>query len=81
MVKPLTNFDLDYIFKDWKDYGGCFSAHSKIKWKNGCFYILNLDPPQNEGSHWVLLDLTDKNTNMYYDSYSVYPPKEIENYL
>ena len=71
------------FFQDrgWSDYGGCYSVHSKIKWKNGAFYILNLDEPEDEGTHWTLLDLTDKKTNMYYDSYALFIPEEIEKFL
>lgn len=81
MVKTLTNFMIDDIFSKWTDYGGCYSVHSKIKWKNEKFYILNLDEPEDEGTHWVLLDLTDDKTNMFFDSYALFIPKEIERFL
>jgi hypothetical protein len=83
MVKTLTNLVIDNIFRDWDDYGGCFSVHqvNNKRCKNGEFYILNLDEPEDQGTHWVLLDMTDERTNMYYDSYALFIPSEIEKFL
>jgi hypothetical protein len=44
--------------------------------------IFNLDPHYKGGSHWVglFIDLR-KNSIYYFDSYGMFPPKEIEHYM
>ena len=47
--------------------------------------IVNLDddgnnPPGNSGTHWVAY-LIDSNRKLYFDSYGLEPPNEIERYL
>ena len=47
--------------------------------------IVNLDddgnnPPGNFGTHWVAY-LIDSNRKLYFDSYGLEPPNEIERYL
>jgi len=76
--------DFDYKFSD----NNCVSNEicgidteelltKKDKHKIGI--IFNLDKHNESGSHWTALytDL-DKGTSYYFDSYGVYPPKEVE---
>ena len=84
MVLPsMSNIEMNELFKNIKEYGGCFSAHevNKKTVKDGKFYILNLDYPENEGSHWVLLSLIDPKVNIFYDSFSSPPPQKVYEYL
>ena len=82
-MRQLTNYDFNKLFKDWKDYGGCFSKDyvSITKTKDRYFYVLNMDNKNGDGTHWILLDLTDKNTNLYYDSFGGYLPQKVEKLL
>lgn len=48
----------------------------KKPWKKECG-ILNLD--DDKGTHWVAWYKCDK--NLYFDSYGIQPPKELEKYL
>lgn len=82
-MRQLSNYDFNKLFKDWKTYGGCFSKDyvSRTKTKDGYFYVLNLDYKDGFGTHWCLLDLTDNNTNLYYDSFGGFLPKKIEKLL
>lgn len=45
-------------------------------------FVFNLDPHDKPGSHWVSMyaDL-EKMEVYYYDSYGIYPPKEVENLM
>ena len=44
--------------------------------------IFNLDPHDKPGSHWVALYCDLNKMELYYfDSYGVYPPKEVENLM
>jgi hypothetical protein len=40
-----------------------------------------MDAVGNEGTHWCLLSLVDKDYNMYYDSFSVPPPEQVLKFL
>jgi hypothetical protein len=82
-MRQLTNYDFNKLFKDWETYGGCFSKDyvSRTKTKDGYFYVLNMDDKDGNGTHWILLDLSDKNTNLYYDSFGGYLPQKVEKLL
>ena len=44
--------------------------------------VINLDPHDKPGSHWVALYFDLKKMEIYYfDSYGIYPPKEVENLM
>ena len=40
-----------------------------------------MDHPSGEGSHWVLLDLTDKDCGKYYDSFGLPAPEQVVRYM
>ena len=82
-LRELNNQQIDEYYKNESRYGGCFSASdiNKIGKGEQRFYILNLDKPSGLGSHWVSLDLTDKECGRYYDSYSLSPPEQVVKYL
>ena len=48
-----------------------FSAHTI---KSDEYYILNLDPSWEPGSHWVSIKLCPEGNNEYFDSYGWPPP-------
>jgi hypothetical protein len=82
-LKPLTNIDFDNLLKDNKYYAGCFSKDlvSSKSCKDGYLYVLNLDAAGGSGSHWIMMSLADKDTNLYFDSYSAPPPLKVQNFL
>lgn len=81
-IRPLSNFDIDTIFKHNKFYGGCFSKDLvKKNCKEGYFYILNMDKENSRGTHWIMLSLVDKHNNFYYDSFSVPSPLCVQRFL
>jgi hypothetical protein len=81
-IEELSNVDIDKIFTNVIQYGGCFSSHllNNKNFKNNKFWILNLDKPSGKGSHWILVSTIGK-TNMYYDSFGGPPTKNIEKLL
>jgi hypothetical protein len=82
-MHPLTNFDIEKLLGDYKEFGGVFSKDlvNPTNCKDGELYILNLDKVGNEGSHWTLLSTVDKDYNMYYDSFSVFAPESVVSFL
>lgn len=48
--------------------------------KKNQYYIINLDKPNGDGTHWTALICT-KNECMYIDSYGTPPPEKISNTL
>lgn len=43
--------------------------------------IVNLDEPNNPGTHWVAYKTDDNNVIHYYDSFGVFPPLDIKKRL
>lgn len=84
-LPSMTNLDFNELLKEYPEYGGCFSkdlVNSK-NCKDNKVYVLNLDNAQNQGTHWVYMSTLDNadNENLYFDSYSSYPPQTVERFL
>ena len=73
MKSGLSNFEIESLFKDEIGFQGCFMRNEPLP-KYGSF-ILNLDDLKGEGTHWVAVHADKK---LYYDSYGIAPPMELE---
>ena len=85
----LSNFDIIELVNkmEIKGFKGCYYKDKLNSIEPNSSYIINLHSEFNEknerntGSHWVAL-LTDDNKNaMYFDSYGLSPPKELNHLL
>jgi hypothetical protein len=80
-MKPLSNLDIDKIFKHNPRYGGCFSRDDLELKVRGEFYIINLDKESGPGTHWVSLYCCLKEHDIYFDSFGCPPPEEVLSFL
>ena len=81
--QPLSNFDIEEQLKDEEGFRGVFSKDTlpkKIKpTENG---VVNLADSDDPGTHWVCYyNRSDLDYVLYFDSYGLPPPQEIEKYL
>ena len=58
---PISNFKINEILKNNKNYIGTFSKNYVPKLKNNQSSIVNLADSKDKGSHWVGMTLADKN--------------------
>ena len=79
---PLSTPHFEKYYRKNKSFGGVFSGDiiqiEDNKQKK--FYILNLDDETGPGTHWVVLFMhryLTKRVPIYFDSFGVYPPKEL----
>lgn len=78
-LPALYSNQIDNYYKYNKHYGGCFSKDEfPKKARNGKFYILNMDKPEGPGSHYVLVSLIKPNYGIYFDSFGLDPPTQVE---
>lgn len=83
-LKPLTNYDIlnNVNTKNFKikNFRGVFMRDSlpSKPLDNECG-IVNLDSINNKGTHWVCYFISNK--SYYFDSFGLFPPKEVESYL
>lgn len=63
---------LDIVLKNSEHFGGVFPADSINILKNDKLYILNTDPHQKEGQHWVALYMNE-NLCEFFDSFGKPP--------
>ena len=68
----MTNFDIEQLMKHEPNFQGCFMRTDKLP-EQGSF-ILNLDESDGPGTHWTAVDFDKK---LYYDSYGLIWPKEL----
>ena len=79
----LTNYDIEEICRELKlPIVGVYSK-DQLPAKNyiGSYYVNMEDSDEGNGSHWVYMLITDKGKALYYDSFGVYPPEDINNFL
>lgn len=77
MLKELSNFDLDRIFKGSKYYGMtcCKDVLPKLEQK---FYIINLaDDKDANGTHWTMVFNVRPDVCIYFDSFAQPPPQHV----
>ena len=63
--------------KTEKNFNGVFSADTlpRGKERRPGFYIVNLDNSDQEGSHWICIELGKRGEkSAYFDSYGLPPP-------
>ena len=76
---PISNFKINEILKNDKNYIGTFSKNNVPILKNNQSTIVNLADHITEGSYWVGMKLVDKKL-FYFDSYGIpYIPDIIKN--
>ncbi len=81
--QPLSNFDIEEQLKDEEGFRGVFSKDTLPKKinpsENG---VVNLADSDDPGTHWVCYyNRSDLDYVLYFDSYGLPPPQEIEKYL
>ena len=57
----ISNFEINEILKNNKNYIGNFSKNNVPKLKNNQLLIVNLADSNDVGSHWIGMKLVDKN--------------------
>ena len=67
---PISNFKLNEILENDKNYIGTFSKNNVPILKNNQSTIVNLADYNSEGSHWVSIKNVNK-TLFYFDSYGI----------
>ena len=76
---PISNFKINEILKDNKDFVGVFSKNNVSKLKNNQSTIVNLANSNDAGTHWIAMKYINK-TLFYFDSYGIpYIPDIIKN--
>ena len=76
---PISNFKINEILKNNKNYIGNFSKNNVPKLKNNQSTIVNLANSNDKGSHWIGMKFIN-NKLFYFDSYGIlYIPDIIKN--
>ena len=76
---PISNFKINEILKNNKNYIGTFSKNKVPKLKNNQSTIVNLANSNDKGSHWIGMKFIN-NKLFYFDSYGIpYIPDVIKN--
>ena len=76
---PISNFKINEILKNNKNYIGTFSKNIVPKLKNNQSTIVNLANSNDTGTHWIRMKYVD-NKLFYFDSYAIpYIPDIIKN--
>ena len=76
---PISNFKINEILKNNKNYIGTFSKDNVPILKNNQSAIVNLANHNTKGTHWIAMKYVDK-TLFYFDSYAIpYIPDIIKN--
>ena len=76
---PISNFKINEILKNNKNYIGTFSKDNVPILKNNQSTIVNLANSNDKGSHWIGMKYVDKKL-FYFDSYGIqYIPDIVKN--
>ena len=67
---PISNFKINEILKNDKNYIGTFSKNNVPILKNNQSTIVNLADSHNKGTHWVAIKFIN-NKLFYFDSYGI----------
>ena len=67
---PISNFKINEILTNNKNYIGTFSKNNVPKLKNNESTIVNLANSYDKGTHWIAIKFVDKNL-FYFDSYGI----------
>ena len=66
---PISNFKINTILENNKNYIGTFSKSNVPKLKNNQSTISNLADSNETGTHWIAIKLNNK--LFYFDSYAI----------
>ena len=67
---PISNFKINDILKNHKNYISTFSKNNVPKLKNNQSTIVNLAISYDKGTHWIAMKFIDKNL-FYFNSYGI----------
>ena len=67
---PISNFKINEILKNNRNYIGNFSKNNIPKLKNNQSTIVNLANSNDTGSHWIGMKFINKKI-FYFDSYGI----------
>ena len=67
---PISNFKINEILKNNKNYIGTFSKNNVPKLKNNESTIVNLANSFDKGSHWISMKFIEKKL-FWFDSYGI----------
>ena len=67
---PISNFKINEILKDDKNYIGTFSKDNVPILKNNQSTIVNLADSNKAGTHWIAMKFMN-NKSFYFDSYAI----------
>ena len=67
---PISNFKINEILKNNKNYIGIFSKNNVAKLKNNESTIINLANSYDKGTHWIAMKFIN-NKLFYFDSYRI----------
>lgn len=78
-LRQLTSTDIDNYYKGNKNFGGWFNKNQLPRIKNK-FYMVNMEDSGGGGTHWVMV-YNRKPMCIYYDSFGLHPPPDIEKFM
>ena len=67
---PISNFKINEILKNNKNYIGTFSKNNAPKLKNNQSTIVNLADSNDIGTHWIAMKFMNSEL-FYFDSYGI----------
>ena len=83
-MKALSTSDLKKAFEKDPEFLGVFALNripiQPVPVNKNVKFIINLDPDDLPGSHWVAVRRTE-GRGFYFDSFGRVPPLEIQNWL
>jgi hypothetical protein len=74
--RPLSNFDIDAVFAQTPNYGGCLSKDQLLPLKSK-FYVINMSDSDQPGTHWVLVYNVRPREVYYFDSFGQFPAEQV----
>lgn len=79
----LSNFDLEDICEKCNfDLIGVFSKNKIPEKKKVGSYIINMQNQEDgNGTHWIVFKIFENGKALYFDSFGISMPKEIDNFL
>jgi hypothetical protein len=75
-LPELSDRQIDVYYGGCPKFGGCRSKDQVRGLEGGKFYVLNMDHPRGQGTHWVLFWLCDPVWAIYFDSFGAPIPQE-----
>ena len=70
LLYPISNFKINEILKNNKNYIGTLSKNNVPKLKNNQSIIVNLANSYDKGTHWIAIKFVDTHL-FYFDSYGI----------